>query len=62
MVMTCLPAYYFWKFLMKNMVPTNVTGFWKMNQNVTLGQLHFLGPANSHTHTLPMHCCNTRLS
>ena len=39
-----------------------VTGFWKTDQNVTLGQLHFLGPANSHTHTLSMHCCNTRLS
>ena len=32
------------------------------DRNVTLGQLHFLGPANSHTHTLSMHCCNTRLS
>ena len=41
---------------------TNVTGFWKTSHNVTLGQLHFLGPANSHTHTLSMHCCNTRLS
>ena len=39
-----------------------VTGFWKTNQNVTLGQLHFLGPTNSHTHTLSMHRCNTRLS
>ena len=39
-----------------------VTGFWKTDRNVTLGQLHFLGPANSHTHTLSMHCCNTRLS
>ena len=41
---------------------TNVTGYWKTDQNITLGQLHFLGPANSHTHTLSMHCCNTRLS
>ena len=39
-----------------------VTGFRKTDRNVTLGQLHFLGPANSHTHTLSMHCCNTRLS
>ena len=39
-----------------------VTGFWKTVRNVTLGQLHFLGPANSHTHTLSMHCCSTRLS
>ena len=39
-----------------------MTGFWKTDHNVTLGQLHFLGPANSHTHTLSMNCCNTRLS
>ena len=39
-----------------------VTGFWKADRNVTLGQLHFLGPANSRTHTLSMHRCNTRLS
>ena len=39
-----------------------VIGFWKTDRSVTLGQLHFLGPANSHTHTLSMHCCNTRLS
>ena len=39
-----------------------VTGFWKTDRNVTLGQLHFLGPANSPTHILSMHCCNTRLS
>ena len=39
-----------------------VTGFWKTDHNVTLGQLYLLDPANSHTHTLSMHCCNTRLS
>ena len=39
-----------------------MTGFWKTDRNVTLGQLHFLGPANGHTHTLSMHCSNTRLS
>ena len=39
-----------------------MTGLWKTDRNVTLGQLRFLGPANSHTHTLSMHCCNTRLS
>ena len=43
-------------------ITTNVTEFWKTDRNVTLYQLHFLGPANSHTHTLSMHCCNTRLS
>ena len=39
-----------------------VTGYWKTDHNVTLGQLHFIGPANSHTHTLPVHCCITELS
>ena len=39
-----------------------MTKFWKTNRNITLGQLHFIGPADSHTHTLSMHCCNTRLS
>ena len=34
-----------------------VTGFATPDHNVTLGQMHFIGPANSHTHTLPMHCC-----
>ena len=27
-----------------------------------LGQLHFIGPASSYTHTLPMHCCIDGLS
>ena len=39
-----------------------VTGFWKTDQNVILGQLHFLDPANSHTHTLPVQCGNTMFS
>ena len=39
-----------------------VTGYWKTDYNVTLGQLHFIGPANSHTHALSMHCCITGLS
>ena len=39
-----------------------VTGYWKTDHNVTLGQLHFIGPANSHTHALSMHCCITGLS
>ena len=43
-------------------VSTYVTGFWKTDQNVPLGQLHLLDPANSHIHTLSMRCCNTRLS
>ena len=33
----------------------NVTGYWKTDHNVTLGQLHFIDPANSHTHALSMH-------
>ena len=32
-----------------------VTGYWRTDHNVTLGQLHFIGPANSHTHTLAIH-------
>ena len=31
-----------------------VTGYWKTDHNVTLGQLHFIGPANSHTYALPI--------
>ena len=41
---------------------TFVTGYWKTDHNVTLGQLHFIGPANSHIHALSMHCCITGLS
>ena len=37
-------------------------GYWKTDHNVTFGQLHFIGPANSHTHALSMHCCITGLS
>ena len=32
-----------------------VTGYWKTDHNVTLGQLHFIGPANSHTHAYTIH-------
>ena len=39
-----------------------VTGYWKTDHNVTLGQLHFIGPANSHIHTLSMHRCIIGLS
>ena len=39
-----------------------VTGYWKTDHNVTLGQLHFIGPANSHTHALSMHYCIIGLS
>ena len=41
---------------------TYVTGYWKTDHNVTLGQLHFISPANSHTHALSMQCCITGLS
>ena len=42
-----------------------MTGYSKTDHNVTLGQLHFIGPTNSHTHTLPdvpVHCCINELS
>ena len=39
-----------------------VTGYWKTDHNVTLGLLLFIGPVNSHTHTLPVHCCINGLS
>ena len=39
-----------------------MTGYLKTDQNVTLGLLNFIAPANSHTHTLPIHCCINRLS
>ena len=39
-----------------------VTGYWKTDHNVTLGQLYFIGPANSHTHALSMHHCIIGLS
>ena len=44
------------------MVNPNVTGYSKTDHNVTFGQLLFIGSANSHTHTLPMHCCINGLS
>ena len=34
-----------------------MTGYWKTDHNVTFGQLHFIGPVNSHTHALSMHRC-----
>ena len=39
-----------------------VTGYWKTDHVRTLGQLLFIGPGNSHTHTLPVHCCINGLS
>ena len=39
-----------------------MTGYWKTEHNITLGQLHFIGPANNHTHALSMPCCITGLS
>ena len=38
-----------------------VTGFWKTDQNVTLGLFHFIGPANGYTHTLQIHTAIVRL-
>ena len=39
-----------------------VTGYWKTNHNVTQDKVHFIVPANSHTHALPMHSVFARLS
>ena len=39
-----------------------VTGYWKTDHVRTFGQLLFIGSANSHTHTLPVHCCINGLS
>ena len=41
---------------------TYVTEYWKTDHVRTFGQLLFIGPANSHTHTLPVHCCINGLS
>ena len=38
-------------------INTYVTGYGKTDQIVTLGLFNFIGPADSYTHTLPMHCC-----
>ena len=40
---------------------TYLIGYWKTDQIVTLGLFHFIGPPNSHTHTLPIHSAITRL-
>ena len=39
-----------------------VTEYWKTDHVRTFGQLLFIGPANSHTHTLPVYCCINGLS
>ena len=41
---------------------TYVTEYCKTDHVRTFGQLLFIGPANSHTHTLPVHCCINGLS
>ena len=48
--------------LKEDLYSAYVTGYWKTDRNVTLGLLHFIAPANSHTHTLPVHCYIKRLS
>ena len=42
-------------------IATYVTGFWKANQIVTLGQFYFICPANGYTHTLHIHSAITSL-
>ena len=39
-----------------------VTRFWKTNQIVILGLFNFIDPANTYTHTPPIHSGITRLS
>ena len=39
-----------------------VTGYWKTDHVRTFGQLLFIGPANRHSYTLPVHCCINGLS
>ena len=39
-----------------------VTEYWKTDHVRTFGQLLFIGPANSHTHALKVHCCINGLS
>ena len=41
---------------------TFVIGFWKTEQNVTLGLFYFITPADSYTHTPPMYSGIIRLS
>ena len=53
---------FIYSLISKSMQGQYVTGYWKTDHNVTHGQLHFIGPANSHTHALSMHCCITGLS
>ena len=43
------------------MATAYVTGFWKTEQNVTLGLFDFTAPTDSYTHTLPIHSAITRL-
>ena len=38
-----------------------VTGFWKTDQIVTLGQFHFIDQTNGHTRTLRIHSVSIRL-
>ena len=38
-----------------------VTGFWKTDQNVTLGLFHFIGQTNGYTRTLHIHSVSIRL-
>ena len=38
------------------------TRYWKTDQNVTLGLFHFIGPADSHTHTYIHHPCTVALT
>ena len=54
-VYVCVYMYVYVCVYMYVYVCVYVTGYWKTDHNVTLGQLHFIGPANSYTHALSMH-------
>ena len=56
---------YAWNILteikLQGFVDINVTGFEKNQQNCDRRSIPFIGPANSYTHTLPIHSAITRL-
>ena len=51
--------------ILENFAPQNFqicVGYWKTDHNVTQSKVHFIVPANSHTHALPMQSVFARLS
>ena len=60
-VYVCVCVYMYVCVLVCACMCTCVTVFWKTDQIVTQGLFHYIGPANSYTHTLPIHSAITRL-